>query len=601
MTLKIGSNINSLKVQRRLHDSTRELNSTYQRLSSGQRINKAADDAAGLAISENLKVRGKVSGKALMNLNEGINLIGIADGAVSELTDIAVRVRELAAQGSNGGLSAAQRRAIDKEAQALSQEFTRIAQSTQHNNSKLFDGNYGDLRIQTGFGTTGSMGTQLGGRVGTGLFGAVTNSTTDKQDQLVLTDVNKDGIVDAIAGGSLDAGGGLTLSLGLGNGSFGAASTITSDLAAELETADVNGDGKTDLLVADPGNGLAIYLGNGSGGFSAPSFYTSTGDYYSLAVGDFNNDGKTDAALGSANGVIDIFAGNGNGTFTQKGAVSTGASTGLMAADLNNDGKLDLVSAENSGVGIYLGTGNIFGSNGGFAVGTYVGDFSAVELDLGDINADGRIDIAFVSADSAQLGILMGNGNGTFASQVSYGLAGAGTSVAIGEFDGNGRADVAVTVAGSSVVSKFMNQGNGTFGAETSVIFSKNISSIKVNDLNGDGVLDLAGTDNFNSVSVVLGQTTSGVASLVPFSLRSQEEAMQAVSHLDRAIARLTSQRGAIGALQSRYAMAGRVITAQREEGLAADSRIRDADYSTDVAKLVRAQIGQRTATAVLA
>ena len=133
MSITVGSNIASLRGQRQLSRSSDELSSVFERLSSGQRINRASDDAAGLAISESLRAGSRVYQQAVRNLNDGISFLAIAEGSLNSLRDIVTRQQELAEQAANGVYGSKQREAIDAEGQALSDEFARITRSTEFN------------------------------------------------------------------------------------------------------------------------------------------------------------------------------------------------------------------------------------------------------------------------------------------------------------------------------------------------------------------------------------------------------------------------------------------------------------------------------------
>ena len=117
--LRLGTNIDSLVAQNELNKATSALTKSYQRLSSGLRINEASDDAAGLAIAENLNTRKRVYSQGVRNLSDGVSILSIADGASTGLNNIVIRVRELAAQAANGTYNSQQRKAMDAEAQAL--------------------------------------------------------------------------------------------------------------------------------------------------------------------------------------------------------------------------------------------------------------------------------------------------------------------------------------------------------------------------------------------------------------------------------------------------------------------------------------------------
>ncbi len=150
MAITIGSNVSSLRAQRSLGTSTSKLSSVYQKLSSGSRINKACDDAAGLAIADSLKAQQSVAGVAIRNANDGISTIAIADAALGEVGNVLSRLAELAEQSANGVYSTAQRSAVQAEFVALGSEIERIACTTQFNGVSLLSGN-ATMTLQVGF------------------------------------------------------------------------------------------------------------------------------------------------------------------------------------------------------------------------------------------------------------------------------------------------------------------------------------------------------------------------------------------------------------------------------------------------------------------
>ena len=150
MAVTVGSNISSLQAQRRLATATEGLGRTFERLSSGQRINRASDDAAGLAIADNLRAQARVGAVAIRNANDGISTIAIADSALGEIGNVLSRLGELAEQSANGVFSVTQRSALANEFIALSSEIERIATVTEFNGVKLLSGN-NNLVLQVGF------------------------------------------------------------------------------------------------------------------------------------------------------------------------------------------------------------------------------------------------------------------------------------------------------------------------------------------------------------------------------------------------------------------------------------------------------------------
>ena len=153
MAISIGSNITSLQAQRRLDQTGGKLSQAYNKLSSGYRINRGADDAAGLAIAESLKAQSRIAGQAIRNTNDGISTIAIADGALGEVANILSRLAELASQSANGTLSTSQRSVVSNEFVALSSEIERISQVTEFNGIKLLSGT-NSITIQVGTGST---------------------------------------------------------------------------------------------------------------------------------------------------------------------------------------------------------------------------------------------------------------------------------------------------------------------------------------------------------------------------------------------------------------------------------------------------------------
>jgi len=150
MPITIGTNISSLKAQRTLGISTDSLSRTYERLSSGQRINRASDDAAGLAIADSLKAAARVAAVAVRNANDGISTIAIADSALGEIGNVLSRLAELSEQSANGVFSTVQRSALQNEFTALGSEIERIATTTEFNGVKLLSGG-AELVLQVGF------------------------------------------------------------------------------------------------------------------------------------------------------------------------------------------------------------------------------------------------------------------------------------------------------------------------------------------------------------------------------------------------------------------------------------------------------------------
>ena len=150
MGLRINTNVASLNAQRALRRTNMSMDKTLERLSSGERINRADDDAAGLAISETLK--GQIRGlqQTSRNAEDGISLVQIAEGALSEVSNILIRLRELAVQAASDTLGETERKFLNVEFGQLFSEIDRIANSTEFNKVPLLNGEGATLSIQIG-------------------------------------------------------------------------------------------------------------------------------------------------------------------------------------------------------------------------------------------------------------------------------------------------------------------------------------------------------------------------------------------------------------------------------------------------------------------
>jgi flagellin len=192
MAITLGSNIASLQSQRRLATATDALSRTYEKLSSGQRINRASDDAAGLAIADSLRANQRVATVAIRNANDGISTIAIADSALGEIGNVLSRLAELSEQSANGVFSTTQRSALSNEFVALASEVERIATTTSFNGVKLLSGG-NSVTLQVGFDSGSTSQISFTGVQGT-------------LQSLGLAAAGSSGLTYSINGASIDAG-----------------------------------------------------------------------------------------------------------------------------------------------------------------------------------------------------------------------------------------------------------------------------------------------------------------------------------------------------------------------------------------------------------
>jgi uncharacterized membrane protein len=397
---------------------------------------------------------------------------------------------------------------------------------------------------------------------------------------VAIADLNGDGKLDLVVANEQqskgDSQGSISVMLGKGNGKFHAPANYSSggESAYSISIADVNGDGKLDLVVANGCFGsdcstgsVGVLLGNGDGTFKkAVTYRSGAASVFGahVAVGDLNGDGKLDLAVantgsgcgnGCPEGLIGILLGNGDGTFKKAKTYSTGGfdAIGWVAiADVNGDKKPDLVVANycatecsyppaQGSVGVLLGKGNgTFGS-----VKTYLsGGDGAVSVAVADLNKDGKPDILVANcgpeacgpgSPGGNVGVLMGNGNGSFKPVMNYPAANSPFNVAAADINGDGKLDIVVSNwgtpnAGSNdgAVTVLLGKGNGTFQpAQTFPSGGAEAPSVAIADVNKDGRLDVV----LACVADSLNQSSTGVVTVLinntKSALRLGESAVQ--------------------------------------------------------------------------
>jgi flagellin len=185
MGLRVNTNISSVVAQRNLQEVTTRLQRNYSHLSSGLRISTAADDAAGLAISERLRAKTRSLNQAIRNANDGISLVQIAEGALAEDSNILSRMKELAVEARNGTTSPIDRATLDDEFQSLISALDRNANSANFGGVQLLDGSTSTITFQVGDGTlagvdtfTASLANVTAGGTGLNVTGLSINSAT---------------------------------------------------------------------------------------------------------------------------------------------------------------------------------------------------------------------------------------------------------------------------------------------------------------------------------------------------------------------------------------------------------------------------------------
>ena len=403
MSLTLNTNIDSLNAQRNLTTSQSSLSQALQRLSSGLRINSAADDAAGLAISNQFTTQINGTNQAVNNANDAISEAQTAGGALSTLTNNLQSIRTLAVESANGSNSASDRAALDQEVQQQIAEITRIASQTQFNGQNVLDGSSGTTVYQVGANVGDTISVNLAQGVRADQIGQVASSTSAAVSTTALSGSNltiQVGTGTAIAVGASVAG-----SANANNALAGESASSAYAKAAAITAAGVAG-----LTVS------ASTTATGTAAFSTITGGTAATSTYALKI-----NGVDIYAAGTAVAAGQQLTGSDVATQINLYSSQTGVTAGLSstgALQLTASDGRDINVTEAVGAGVASGTGS-----------------SVAAATTGTLTLSASNNIVIGGAGSADIGFNAGGqtislGNATLANSNVLTVANANATIA---------------------------------------------------------------------------------------------------------------------------------------------------------------------------
>jgi len=574
MPLVVNSNIPSLNSQRQLIKSGMELDKASERLASGKRINSAADDAAGLAISNRQTSQIRGLDQAIRNSNDGISMIQTAEGALDETTNILQRMRELAIQSANGIYSDTDRATLDAEVQQLKAEIDRISDTTSFNGQKVLDGSLGKVALQVGseanqtieFGIASFSTNTLGGSGGD-IIGSASAAGLTSLAAFTAADTSTTMYINDVTISAMDTTAGDTLNQKL--------ATMNADLdgkGAEVSSlvsyeAGAVGDGR---MVAGTDH-IVLTVVDGDGRTQAYQL-TGTNNLQELAD-KINSDTSVSASISEKGKLV----------LSQEDAVSVAVTAGAGRAiadvagiDTTEATNFRMVftdtSADQSGVKIEGGAGSTAANTATLVL------FDALGVDVHDDqgNLQGH---GISAAASLNEGDLIING-------VEIGAVTAGSDVAAQN-----------TVLIEAINKKSAETGVVAFvGAET--------NSVALRSASGDLSIkygDNAAATIFANTGIQERNDAVGAGSIAGLSVATANGAQSAIDTIDQALEQINSARSDLGAINNRLDFTVSNLSNISEKTSAAKSRIVDADFASETAKLSRSQVLQQASQAMLA
>ncbi len=600
--LKLNSNLEALRAINKLATTSTAKASVAERLASGQRINRASDDAAGLAIASTLNANSRIYTQAIRNINDGTSALSIAEGALTSLSGILQRQKELATEAANGTYSTKQRSALQAESDALTNEYNRIVATTSFNGTSLLNGSQSQMRLQVG--ENGAASSLLS----VDFSGLVTTASGSSSATAASGSAER----DAFNFGSLQAYEEFIVSLPDGS-SINDGDYFTFQL--------MNSGVQSDYYVWFNVTGSAINPGQAGLGFEV-----------------FVNSGDDSTQV--TNAVYSELSGNLNTVATFNTAGSNIYFTGVQAGDVatgNSYGSLS-VSTISDGYGVAEGdyflfstpTANYYawfrfagnGANPNIAGRTGIAIDFAYTDNASQLRTKALAAIGAAVPEASVSGTASPYALGLTITSLVNGAVGAGPSAPLmhgpfavtrettGSVSAISAAADTITIAshGYSTAQAVQISSNGTLpgglsaGTYYAIVTDSNTIKLatSVANANAGTAVNIfnAGSGTMTLINASSGTTTTAYISNIDIS--TQTAARNALSTLDTYMQNIANTTASIGAAQSRLATALASVTSARLNTQAAAARIMDTDMAWESAEYIRKSILEKSAASVL-
>ena len=555
MALVINTNVSSLTAQRALAESSAELETAMERLSTGSKINSAADDAAGLAMTQRMTAQVRGLAMAVKNANDGQALTQSIEGALGEVSDMLQRMRELALQAANGTNSSADRTFLQSEVNLLIQEISRVSASTRYNGELILDGTFLNKALQVGI---------------------------EEGENIIFS-------VDSVAAENVGAH---TL-VGEGVGARAAQADPLANPTTEADDIEIFGYLGTKSTAASPGDSAkqtAVKVNNLTGetgvkayaktyasiestsaeqktysvkinGFTTGNFVISSGDVESAVDAINQVSGSTGVTASSSNNKIVLFDSDGDDITVENLQTLDGFSD-LRVSKLGEDGLVSNV----------VGSAIDLGVSGGNDSTRVTGTLKLVSANPFSLDQKAATRASGIKINDGAIA----NGDTTLTFDAGHGLAVGASFTIAGETDGPTHYVTGVSGNDITFIPALVN-GHGvqtndaiTIGTETPGYYAD-------------------------------GSSTATLKDLTQIRVNTAVTAGDSISIIDAALDKVAQMRSDLGAIENRLSYTVSNLMNIAEKTADARSRLDDADFALESARLAKAQVVQQAGTQMLA